>query len=80
MRQGTEDFDRTSIYGVSEAFYRADTQKTMQGSSLENGRFLRYIDVERHQNVCVIGSYLAENASGRIRWVRRFPSAACPTW
>ncbi len=25
-----EDFDRTSIYGVSEAFYRADTQKTMQ--------------------------------------------------
>ena len=62
VRQGTEDFDRTSIYGVSEAFYRADTQKTMQGSSLENGRFLRYIDVERHQNVCVIGSYLAENA------------------
>ena len=45
VRQGTEDFDRTSIYGVSEAFYRADTQKTMQGSSLENGRFLRYIDV-----------------------------------
>ena len=33
-----------------------------EGSSLENGRFLRYIDVERHQNVCVIGSYLAENA------------------
>ena len=62
VRQGTEDFDRTSIYGVSEAFYRADTQKTMQGSSLENGRFLRCIDVERHQNVCVIGSYLAENA------------------
>ena len=58
VRQGTEDFDRTSIYGVSEAFYRADTQKTMQGSSLENGRFLRYIDVERHQNVCVIVPYM----------------------
>ena len=29
--RATEDFDRTSIYGVSEAFYRADTQKTMQG-------------------------------------------------
>ena len=62
VRQGTVDFDRTSVYGVSEAFYRTDTQKTMQGSSLEEGRFLRYIDVERHQNVCVIGSYLAENA------------------
>ena len=62
VRQGTEDFERTSVYGVSEAFYRDDTQKTMQGSTLEEGRFLRYIDVERQQNVCVIGSYIAENA------------------
>ena len=37
VRQGTEDFDRTSIYGVSEAFYRADTQKTI-GSFLRPGR------------------------------------------
>ena len=62
VRQGTEDFERTSVYGVSEAFYRNDTQKTMQGSSLEEGRFLQYIDVERHQDVCVIGSYLAQAA------------------
>ena len=34
----------------------------MQGSSLEEGRFLQYIDVERHQDVCVIGSYLAQTA------------------
>ena len=62
IRKGTEDFERTSVYGVSEAFYRNDTQKTMQGSSLEEGRFLQYIDVERHQDVCVIGSYLAQTA------------------
>ena len=58
VRSGTESFDRTSVYGVSESFFKSDTQKTMQGESLSKGRFLRYIDVERHQNVCVIGAYL----------------------
>ena len=62
VRQGTEDFDRTSVYGVSEDFYRDETGQTMQGASLEEGRFLRYIDVARNQNVCVIGSFLAEYA------------------
>ena len=56
VRSGTETFERTSIYGVSESFFKSDTQKTMQGSSLEEGRFLQYIDGERHQDVCVIGS------------------------
>ena len=58
VRSGTENFDRTSVYGVSESFFKSDTQKTMQGESLAEGRFLRYIDVDRRQNVCVIGSYL----------------------
>ncbi len=62
VRRNTDDFDRTSVYGVSEAFYRPDTGKTMQGETLAQGRFLQYVDVERRQNVCVIGSYLAENA------------------
>lgn len=62
VRSGTETFERTSIYGVSESFFKSDTQKTMQGEALAEGRFLRYIDVERRQNVCVIGSYLALEA------------------
>ena len=62
VRQGTEDFERTSVYGVSEDFYRDETGQTMQGASLEEGRFLQYVDVERRQNVCVIGSFLAEYA------------------
>ena len=62
VRSGTDTFDRTSVYGVSESFFKSDTQKTMQGETLEEGRFLRYIDVDRRQNVCVIGSYLEQEA------------------
>ena len=62
VRQGTEEFKRSKIYGVSEVFFKNDTQGTMQGESLAEGRFLSYIDVDRHQDVCVIGSYIAETA------------------
>ena len=62
VRCGTEEFERTSIYGVSEAFYSQERQQLMTGGALEEGRFLHYIDVERRQNVCVIGSYLAQEA------------------
>ena len=55
VRYQTEDYDRTSVYGVSEAFFKEDTKGTMQGETLAEGRFLSYIDVDRHQNVCVIG-------------------------
>ncbi len=62
VRCRTDDYDRTSVYGVSEAFFKEDTKGTMQGETLGEGRFLSYIDVSRNQNVCVIGSYLAETA------------------
>ena len=62
VRYQTEDYDRTSVYGVSEAFFKEDTKGTMQGETLAEGRFLSYIDVDRHQKVCVIGSYLAQTA------------------
>ena len=55
VRYQTDDYDRTSVYGVSEAFFKEDTKGTMQGETLAEGRFLSYIDVDRHQNVCVIG-------------------------
>ena len=62
VRYQTDDYDRTSVYGVSEAFFKEDTKGTMQGETLAEGRFLSYIDVDRHQNVCVIGDYLAQAA------------------
>ena len=62
LRSGTEEFKRTSIYGVSEAFYDADRQQAMSGEKLDQGRFLQYVDVSRYQNVCVIGSYLEQEA------------------
>ena len=58
VRQGTDEYKRTTIYGVSEAFYDSSRNQTITGESLVQGRFLSYIDVERYQNVCVIGDYL----------------------
>lgn len=64
VRHGNEEdaFERTSVYGVSETFYNNDKGLTMQGEKLEHGRFLTYIDVQREQGVCVIGSYIADTA------------------
>lgn len=61
VRANGEDFDRTAVYGVSESFRNAKG-KLMTGESLAAGRFLQYVDVNRHQSVCVIGSHLADNA------------------
>ena len=61
VRQGSEDFERTSIYGVGETFLN-ERGATMSGQNLGKGRFISYIDAARYQNVCVIGSYIAENA------------------
>ncbi|MCI2106382.1 MAG: ABC transporter permease [Intestinimonas sp.] len=56
VRCGTEDYDQTSVYGCSENFVNVGT------ATVASGRFLQYIDVERLQNVCVIGSYLNQAA------------------
>ena len=64
VRQGSDEFKRTSVYGVGETFYSKDKGTTMQGSKLGKGRFLSYVDVEREQAVCVIGSYLETEAFG----------------
>ncbi len=62
VRQGGEEFKRTSIYGVGESFVNAERGTLMTGASMGKGRFLQYIDVSRSQNVCVIGAYLEEYA------------------
>ena len=61
VRQGSEDFERTSIYGVGETFLN-ERGATMGGQNLGKGRFISYIDAARYQNVCVIGAYLEEEA------------------
>ena len=62
VRQGSLEFEKTKIYGVSEAMYRADTGTTLDGDALARGRYLQYVDVSRRQNVCVIGAYLEQEA------------------
>ncbi|MCI9263520.1 MAG: FtsX-like permease family protein [Oscillospiraceae bacterium] len=64
VRQGSDEFKRTSIYGVSETFYNQDKGVTMQGANVGKGRFLSYVDVERAQAVCIVGSYLEKEAFG----------------
>ena len=61
VRQGSEDFERTSIYGVGETFLN-ERGATMSGQNLGKGRFISYIEAARYQNVCVIGAYLEEEA------------------
>ena len=62
VRQGSDEFERTKTYGVSEYFYDPIRNQSMSGEKLADGRFLSYVDVARHQNVCVIGSYLNDEA------------------
>ena len=64
VRHGSDEFKRTSLYGVGETFYNSAKNTTMQGEKLAQGRFLTYIDVQREQGVCVIGAYLAQEAFG----------------
>ena len=62
VSSGTLEFDQTSVYGVSEDFFDDERMQTMSGGSLAQGRFLSYVDVSRYQNVCVVGSYIAQEA------------------
>ena len=62
VRKDNEEFKKTSIFGVSEAFYRPETGRTLDGDSLAKGRFLTYVDVFQRHNVCIIGAYLEQEA------------------
>ena len=64
VRHGSDEYTRTRVYGVSETFYNSAKATTMQGEKLQEGRFLSYLDIQRAQGVCVIGSYLAQDAFG----------------
>ena len=62
VRQGSTEFKKTGIYGVSEAMYRPATGTTLDGDTLSRGRYLQYVDVVQRKNVCVIGAYLEKEA------------------
>ena len=62
IRCGSEEYEKTGIYGVSEAMYRPQTGTTLDGDTLARGRYLQYVDVINRQNVCVIGAYLEREA------------------
>ncbi|MCI8422022.1 MAG: FtsX-like permease family protein [Lawsonibacter sp.] len=64
VRHGDEKYDRTHVYGVSEIMYNPATNYTMDGEQLAKGRFLSYLDVERRENICVVGAYLEQEAFG----------------
>ena len=64
VRQGAEEYERTGVTGVSETIYDPARNQTVNGEQMEDGRFLSYVDVERNQHVCVVGSYLNEAMFG----------------
>ena len=61
VRHGTEEFKRTKVYGISEDY---GPLSSGFGEILKEGRYIQYLDVERKQNVCVIGAYINEEAFG----------------
>ena len=61
VRHGTDEYEHTSVYGVSETLYNPEKNQTVNGEKVKEGRFLSYVDVEREQKVCVIGDYLNQD-------------------
>ena len=61
VRHGADEYEHTIVYGVSETLYNAEKNQTVNGEKIKEGRFLSYVDVEREQKVCVIGSYLNQD-------------------
>ncbi len=53
IKYGNTRYSRTAIYGVSEAYPKTQLLELTEGS------FLQYMDVERRANVCVVGSFIA---------------------
>ncbi len=61
IRKGDELLEKTKLYGVSEVMFNNESRATIDGGEkLAQGRFLSALDVQRRQNVCVIGAYLAQ--------------------
>ncbi len=58
VKFGTETADSTTVTGVGEDYGE------IKGYDMTQGRFLQYMDVERRQKNCVVGSYIAQEYFG----------------
>ena len=54
VKIGTETLSSTSITGVGEDYDK------IKSYEMQQGRFIQYMDVERRQKNCVVGSYIAK--------------------
>ncbi len=54
LKYGAESSGTTKIYGVSHDY------AYVGNVDMQDGRFLNFLDVERMQHVCVVGSYVAK--------------------
>ncbi len=55
----TDDLTTTSITGVSESY------DEIKDYTIEQGRFLQYMDMETNAKVCVIGTYVEQELFGK---------------
>ena len=58
VKRGADTLTSTSVSGVSDAYDEINSKE------VTNGNFLTYIDIERSQRNCVIGTYVAESLFG----------------
>ena len=58
VKFGTETAESTSVTGIGEDYGE------IKGYDVTQGRFLQYMDVERRQKNCVVGSYIAQEYFG----------------
>ena len=58
VKFGTETADSTSVTGIGEDYGE------IKGYDIVQGRFLQYMDIERRQKNCVVGSYIAQEYFG----------------
>lgn len=57
IKNGSENLAST-VYGVSEYYDK------IKSYNVESGRFIKYIDIEKRQKICVIGKYIANELFG----------------
>ena len=58
VKFGTETAESTSVTGIGEDYGE------IKGYDVTQGRFLQYMDIERRQKNCVVGSYIAQEYFG----------------
>ncbi len=61
----TDDLKTTSITGVSESY------DEIKDYTIEQGRFLQYMDMETNAKVCVIGTYVEQELFGKGRAIQQ---------